>query len=181
MCNGTCCADCFAEFEPGAAEPDPGTGVCCSPPAGTICRHRKKGPGDDRCCYPDEQCVKGKCCCDRCLGSVVCGGKCCPIASCCDGTCCRKGHVCVRIRGAAPECVPANRSCQSDDDCHPGETCVGHRTGRGTCCAGDRICEDDLGPICCPAGHYCDRIEPGPICCPVNKICNTYRRHRIRV
>ena len=75
--------------------PDEDHPVCCKSSGGTICEHNKPGPADDRCCYDDQLCVKGKCCCDGCEGAVKCGGKCCAKEACCNGKCCEKGYVCA--------------------------------------------------------------------------------------
>jgi hypothetical protein len=177
--GGTCCADCFAEVLLINEKPVLVNPVCCESPAGTICEHKKSGPGDDRCCYPNQVCVKGKCCCDECEGAMVCGGKCCAIAACCNGKCCKKGEICAtKEEGGEETCVRANRDCVDVEECYPGETCHG-----GTCCSGLRVCGDGEGnDVCCKAGERCEfQGEPNAECCPVNTICKgTYRGHRVR-
>jgi len=178
-CGGACCADCFVEIllngQPDLAHP-----VCCTSSGGTVCEHNKPGPADDRCCYDDQLCVKGKCCCDGCDGAVKCGGKCCAKEACCNGKCCEKGHVCATKEEGDPNktCVPANRDCVEVEDCFPGETCLG-----GTCCSGLRECNDGAGmEFCCKASEYC--VFKGALaarCCPINTSCSTYRGHRVRV
>jgi hypothetical protein len=178
-CGDTCCADCFVELFINGV-PDLDDPKCCKANGGTICEHRKPGQADDRCCYPNEVCVKGTCCCDDCLGSVKCGGNCCAIAACCNGKCCKQGEVCATKHEDDPKesCVPANRTCDGDGECFPGETCHG-----GKCCSGNRMCVGGTGAkFCCKAGEYCEL--PGTFsanCCPVNTICkSTYRGHRVR-
>ena len=176
-CGDECCADCFVEVSL-LGGPDLEHPVCCESSDGTICEHKKPGPADDRCCYPNQVCVKGKCCCDDCEGSTVCGGKCCAIDSCCNGKCCKKGYVCATKDGAAqPTCVPANRGCDGDDECFPGETCHDDK-----CCSGLRICGSVGNPVCCKAGERCEfQGFPNAACCPVNTICkSTYRGQRVR-
>src|SRR5215213_4421509 len=140
MCGDTCCADCFVEvFINGV--PDEAHPVCCELSGGTICEHNKPGPGDDRCCYDDEVCLKGKCCWDGFAGVINCGGKCCAVAACCNGKCCKKGEVCAtKEDGAEATCVPANRGCDDPGDCFPDETCQGDK-----CCSGLRECNNDAG------------------------------------
>ena len=178
-CGGTCCADCFvALFINGV--PDEDHPVCCKSSGGTICEHNDPGPADDRCCYPNEICVKGKCCCDGCLGAVKCGGVCCASAACCNGACCEQGQVCATKNEGDPEksCVPANRDCDGDGECFPGETCHGDK-----CCSAPRMCVDGVGKdFCCKAGEYCELPRTfSAKCCPINTVCkNTYRGHRVR-
>jgi hypothetical protein len=179
QCGDTCCEDCFVPVMSNGV-PDEDNPICCKSSGGTICEHKKSGPGDDRCCYDDEVCLKGKCCCDGCEGAVKCGGKCCAIAACCNGKCCEKGYVCATKEEGDPKqtCVRANRDCDDDQACFPGETCLG-----GTCCSGPRECEDANGdPFCCGASRYCQSPGgPDVTCCPINTSCNsTYRGHRVR-
>ena len=178
MCGDTCCADCFVElFIDGS--PNEANTVCCMQSGGTICEHNKPGPGDDRCCYPNEICFKGKCCCDGCLGAKKCGGKCCAKEACCNGKCCEKWYVCARKNeGDEKTCVRADRACEVDGDCFASETCHG-----GTCCSGLRMCVDGVGTeFCCTADTYCElSSHPSANCCPINTVChNTYRGHRVR-
>lgn len=189
-CGDSCCGDCFVEIllngQPNANNP-----VCCTASGGTICSpkvkaKRKKGkkkkkdnPADDLCCYPDQTCINGGCCCDGCEGAVICGGVCCPSEACCNGACCPAGQVCANT-GSGLACVPATRSCGGGQPpCLSGEVCHG-----GVCCSGIRVCGDGMGnDVCCAADAYCE--FPGlPIaeCCPVNTICKgTYRGRRVRV
>src|SRR5918997_3103902 len=133
-CGDTCCADCFVQVLL-TGDPDEDHPICCESSGGTICEHNKPGPADDRCCYPNQVCVNGKCCCDDCEGAVKCGGKCCAKEACCNGKCCEKGYVCAtKNEGDSKEtCVRANRDCQGDEECFPGESCLG-----GICCSGFR-------------------------------------------
>jgi hypothetical protein len=178
MCGDECCKDCFIEWNPLTQQEVPGTEFCFTPADGTICDYRKPGPGDDRACWPDEKCVKGKCCCDGCFGSVVCGGKCCPQDACCNGKCCKKGKVCAQKTLQDPlTCVSVNRSCTGAANCYVDEQCID-----GVCCGGNRICSHpNLGNFCCGAGKYCDFVGPNGTCCPINRLCNSYRAHRVRV
>jgi hypothetical protein len=175
-CDDTCCADCFVEILLNG-NPDLDHPVCCNATDGTICGPNKKKQSDDRCCYPDQECVKGECCCNGCEGAVVCGGRCCASAACCDGECCAAGKVCATTTDGL-SCVSANRGCSDDQDCFAGEVCHG-----GICCSGNRVCGDGMGnDVCCDIGEYCE--FPGlPIaeCCPINTVCKgTYRGHRVR-
>ena len=176
LCDGACCADCFVEVQlDGTLDLD--NPVCCAAngqaSGGTICSSNKKKTSDDRCCWPFEACVNGKCCCDDCAGSVVCGGKCCAKAACCNGVCCKKGKVCATTDDG-DTCVPANRACGgANPPCFASETCIG-----GHCCPAARTC----GNICCAADEYCEIPgHPSGGCCPINSTCNgSYRGHRIR-
>jgi hypothetical protein len=173
-CGTTCCKECFVEMLPGVATPV--SHVCCGGGEGTICS-RKPGRKDDRCCYPNEVCIKGKCCTHGFYGAKVCGGKCCARTACCGKTCCKKGQVCVR-KGGKRVCAPANRACTTKSQCFANEICHG-----GKCCSGNRICHTDLGatPICCKANEYCE--FPGGTaarCSPVGTTVSTSRGHRIR-
>jgi len=180
MCGDTCCADCFAEVLLSGGQPDLEHPVCCESSGGTICEHNKPGPGDDRCCYPNELCVKGKCCCNDCSGAITCSGKCCAKEACCNEKCCEKGYVCLRKHQGDPKtCVRANRECDSDEECFHSETCHG-----GKCCSGLRVCGDGAGtPVCCTAGEWCEfQGQQNAACCAINTICkSTYRGHRVRV
>ncbi len=183
-CGDTCCADCFTEVLLINEQPHLGPPICCKSTDGTICEHKKPGKADDRCCYPNEICVKGKCCCHAmgagCLGAIKCGGKCCAKEACCNGKCCEKGYVCARKNEGDPRtCVRANRECNITDECFHSETCHGD-----ICCSGLRVCGDGNGnPVCCKAGEYCEFQQDPQIaeCCPINTICKgTYRGHRVR-
>ncbi len=184
MCGDTCCADCFVElFSDG--NPNEANTVCCMQSGGTICEHNKPGPGDDRCCYSNEVCVNGKCCCHAmgagCLGAIKCGGKCCAAAACCNnGKCCKKGFVCATKNvGDEKTCVRADRDCAGDEECFASETCHG-----GKCCSGPRMCVNGVGTeFCCTADTYCELSgHPSANCCPINTVCeNTYRGHRVRI
>ena len=171
-CAGRCCADCFG------VAPD---FACC--PATKVCPGESGDLGDDVCCYPDEHCLDGTCCCDGCQGTEICAGICCRTA-CCGGTCCPDGQVCGRTQpGAQPHCIDLGRSCSADRACLNREQCLD-----GDCCPVERICDHAAngadGPVCCPAGHYCDRSNPsgtlGEVCCPVGTRCATFRPIRVR-
>src|SRR5215204_2583176 len=106
-CGAGCCADCFIEAV--GANTVPGTEACCA--ASSVCSSGTGDPADDLCCWPNEDCIGGKCCCDGCEGTVVCGGKCCPSGSCCNGKCCGAGQVCARPKANKPrKCVSGYRS-----------------------------------------------------------------------
>lgn len=193
LCGDSCCKNCFVEIlltgQPNLDQP-----VCCPANSGTICssvgkrqnnkRNKRRGkkrrsdPADDVCCYPNQTCVKGVCCCDGCEGAVICGGTCCPISACCNGACCKNGQVCASTPGGQA-CVPASRACGGGQPpCFANENCHG-----GVCCSGNRVCDDGMGNVvCCAAGEYCE--FPGTMiatCCPVNTICKgTYRGRRVR-
>jgi hypothetical protein len=201
LCGGHCCADCFVEILL-TGQPDLKNPICCPGSGGTICspgvmsenRRKKKkkkkrrktktkrrqtdDPSDDLCCYPNETCVNGVCCCDGCQGAVVCGGTCCPIAACCNGACCPAGQVCANTPGGLA-CVPASRPCGGGHPaCFGGEICHG-----SVCCSGLRVCGNGMGnDFCCGAGEYCE--FPGTLiarCCPFNASCgSTYRGRRVR-
>jgi hypothetical protein len=174
-CGDDCCANCFVESDSVLGPPNCGTESCC--PNSSICNSGTGDPGDDLCCWPDEVCLDGDCCCDGCEGTLVCGGKCCPSVSCCHGKCCSTGQVCARQQPNKPmTCVSADRSCTSSEDCFEGEECRG-----GACCSGDRVCfaaGPNTAPVCCALGHYCDLdLET---CCAIGKICHTGKKVRIR-
>ena len=170
LCYGECCADCFVEVLENGTQ----SAFCCLADGGTICGPNKKKKSDDRCCYPTEGCVNGKCCCNDCQGSKICGGKCCAIAACCNGKCCQSGKVCATTPGGGEACVSANRACDGIQDCFPGEVCHG-----GVCCSGGRICTDGQGgAVCCAAGARCE--QPNNVCCPINTSCQSYKGHRVR-
>jgi hypothetical protein len=176
-CGDTCCADCFVEILLNG-NPDLDHPVCCEADGGTICGPNKKKQSDDHCCYPDQECVKGVCCCDGCEGAVVCGNRCCAEAACCDGECCAAGKVCATTTDG-PSCVSAHRQCgPGEPSCLSGEVCHG-----GVCCSGNRVCGDGMGnDVCCDPDEYCE-FPNSPIaeCCPINTICKgTYRGHRVR-
>lgn len=175
LCDGECCADCFVELDIGG-NPDPTKLVCCVAGVGTICGPTKQKHSDDRCCYPEEECIDGRCCCDGCRGSVVCGGKCCAIEACCNDTCCPQGKVCATTPDG-DTCVSAQRACDVPGDCFTGEACHG-----GVCCAGDRICGDGLltPEVCCAADEYCEM--PNNECCPISESCGagSFKGHRVR-
>ncbi len=175
-CGDACCADCFAEADTPAGPPHDGTEACCA--KSSICTSGTSDPADDLCCWPDEVCLDGHCCCDGCLGQKVCGGKCCPTAACCNGKCCGGGQVCARPKPNKPRtCVSANRTCATDGDCFADEQCWG-----GVCCAGDRLCHKlgpSTAPVCCAVGMYCDpEISQ---CCAIGKNCSTSKKVRIHV
>lgn len=189
LCGESCCEDCFAPILLPTKEPDLDEKVCCVEGVGTVCspdarakKKHKKGrkkskddPANDSCCYPDETCVKGVCCCDGCMGTMVCGGECCPIASCCDGKCCKEGLVCATTP-KGPACVAANRGCSGDQECFAGEVCHA-----GICCSSNRVCRDGGGhDVCCATNARCEQ-PPNGICCPNGSICSSYRGHRVRV
>lgn len=189
LCGATCCDECFAEILL-TGQPDLDHPVCCPTSGGSVCspnvkprkkrkkrrKNRKKdNPADDLCCYPNQVCLNGDCCCDGCEGAVICGGRCCPSAACCNGACCEDGEVCANTP-AGPACVPGNRLC---GECFAGEVCHG-----GLCCAGNRLCDNGIGSeFCCAADEYCQ--FPGTLiaaCCPFNTSCgSTYRGRRVRV
>ena len=207
LCGGVCCADCFVEILL-TGQPDLQHPICCPASGGTVCspavnaekRRKKKkkkkkkrkpaqsqpivddpivdDPSDDVCCYSNETCVNGVCCCDGCQGAMVCGGTCCPIAACCNGACCTAGQVCANTPGGLA-CVSASRPCGvGQPPCFAGEMCHG-----GVCCASPRVCGNGMGnDFCCAAGQYCE--FPGTLiakCCPVNTSCSsTYRGRRVR-
>jgi hypothetical protein len=188
LCGGSCCEDCFAAILLQTGQPDLDHPICCAASGGTVCnpdpstkKKNKKGrkkkttddPSNDRCCYPNEKCVNGVCCCDGCFGSMVCGGTCCPIMSCCNGQCCGSGQVCANTP-AGLACVSAYRSCSGDQECFAGEVCHG-----GLCCSGGRVCSAlEGGDACCDPGARCE--QPNNICCPINTTCQSYRGHRVR-
>jgi hypothetical protein len=188
LCGESCCEDCFAEIHLPVTEPDLEHAVCCVEGVGTVChtdarakkkhKHgrtkRKANSANDLCCYPDEVCVKGECCCDGCLGTMVCGGECCPIASCCNGKCCQDGLVCATTP-QGPACVAADRGCGGDQDCFAGEVCHA-----GVCCSSNRVCKGGGHDVCCATNERCEQ-PPNGICCPNGSICSTYRGHRVRV
>jgi hypothetical protein len=176
-CGDDCCTECFGES--GGPDPPhiPGTEFCCE--AGSVCNRGTSDPTDDHCCWPDEACIDGECCCDGCEGTVVCGGKCCPSVSCCNGKCCGTGEVCARTQADKPRtCVSAVRSCVSDGDCFEDETCHGD-----ICCSGDRVCVDKNQPsveVCCSLGTYCEPFYNG--CCANGIQCSTTgKKVRVRV
>jgi hypothetical protein len=177
-CGDECCADCFVVVSL-LGGPDLEHPVCCESSGGTICEHKKPSPGDDRCCYDDEVCLKGKCCWVGFAGVTNCGGKCCAASACCNNEkCCEKGYVCATKENDAEEtCVPANRGCAGDEECFAGEHCLG-----GKCCSGLRECNDGAGKeFCCSASKYCAfKGQPNAECCPINTSCSTYRGHRVR-
>jgi hypothetical protein len=175
--NGDCCAECFKEAT--APKPKgisiPDTEACCA--ATSVCKTDPGDPQYDLCCWPNETCINGDCCCVGCEGTVICGGKCCPSVSCCNGACCGAGQVCARTQPNGPlTCVSADRSCNTDDQCFQDEECRG-----GTCCSGDRLCFEygqNTDPVCCALGKYCD---PGSkTCCANGDNCNTGKKVRIR-
>jgi hypothetical protein len=177
LCGDACCADCFAEATAPKpkGKPIPNTEACCA--ASSVCNNGTGDPADDLCCWPDEVCIDGHCCCDGCQGSVVCGGTCCPSVSCCQGNCCGPDQVCARTQPNKPKtCVSAFRSCTTSADCYEEEVCHG-----GACCSGDRICSQDSPPVsvCCPVGEHCDPDDGS--CCDNNVTCGTTgKKVRIR-
>jgi hypothetical protein len=195
LCGTSCCDDCFVEILLATGQPDVDHPLCCLASGGSICspgvkprkkkknskkkkskrqrQKRRNDPADDVCCYPNETCVNGACCCDGCQGSLVCGGTCCPIAGCCNGRCCENGTVCATTP-AGKACVSASRGCSGDGDCFSGEVCHG-----GVCCSGGRVCTDgEGGDVCCAAGARCE--QPNNTCCPINTVCQTYKARRVR-
>lgn len=174
-CGAQCCEDCFVERLSNGTI-NPGSQVCCRGGKGTICS-RKPGRTDDRCCYPDEVCLDGRCCSGGLYGTTNCGGACCAKAACCGQTCCKNGHVCAR-KGGRRRCVRANRPCTVKSQCHANEICHG-----GKCCSGGRVCQTNLGntPICCQANEYCEfGGSPAARCTHIGKTASTSRGHRIR-
>ncbi|MFN8590523.1 MAG: hypothetical protein U0031_03600 [Thermomicrobiales bacterium] len=173
LCDGSCCADCFVQID-GTGRPAPGSDFCC--PAEKICGPNPNKLSDDRCCYPNEACVAGECCCDGCLGSVICGGECCAEAACCNGACCPTGKICAATPNG-DACVSANRACDHDQDCYEDESCHG-----GVCCSGARMCSNNIGSeFCCAVGTICEL--PGTlsaVCCPIGTTCNSFKGHRVR-
>jgi hypothetical protein len=174
MCGDDCCAECFGEA-PGEKGPIiDDTEFCC--PESLLCRRGTSDPADDLCCWPEDACIDGECCCHGCEGTVVCDDKCCPSVSCCNGKCCGGGQVCARPKKNKPrKCVSANRSCSTDGNCFEGEECRG-----GVCCSGDRLCFNmSADPVCCPLGEHCD--PDFQTCCPNHITCGTTaKKVRIR-
>jgi hypothetical protein len=174
-CGASCCANCFIELLSNGV-PKPNSEVCCRSGAGKVCS-TKPGRADDRCCYPDEVCLKSGCCSTTLYGETNCKGKCCAKSACCNGGCCGKGYVCARKQGKR-QCVRANRLCTSKAQCFANEICHG-----GKCCSGNRICLSNVGadPFCCKADEYCELVgTPFAHCTPVGQTTSTYRGHRIR-
>ena len=172
LCDGACCPDCFVPTDFNGV-PMPNQPVCCVGGAGTVCGPNPKKTSDDRCCYPEEECIDGACCCDGCKGSVVCGGECCAADACCNGSCCPQGMVC-----AGGQCVSPSRACDGGNPpCLAGEICHA-----GVCCTANRDCGDgQLTPeACCAADEYCEM--PGNECCPINTSCGagSFKGHRVR-
>jgi hypothetical protein len=171
LCDGECCADCFVPTDSNGV-PMLNQPVCCTGDAGTVCGPNPKKKSDDHCCYPEEECINGKCCCDGCRGSVVCGGKCCAEVACCEGSCCPPGQVCATTDGGE-SCVSGNRDCGgANPPCFDNEDCIG-----GTCCSGDRICDGE----CCDIDQWCQ--PPGNVCCPNGTSCpeaGSFKGHRVR-
>lgn len=177
-CGDSCCDNCFIELLPNGV-PIPNSHVCCRGAAGTVCG-KQPGRHDDRCCYPDELCLKGRCCSNSLYGTTNCKGTCCAKAACCNGTtCCRKDFVCARQAGTGKEiCVRANRGCTVKGHCYANEICHG-----GVCCAGGRICQTNFGadPLCCKANEYCEfGNTPNARCSRIHTSQSTSRGHRIR-
>jgi hypothetical protein len=176
-CGAVCCADCFIEVS-SIGVIQAGSEVCCGGAAGTICS-KKNGPNDDRCCYPDQRCLKGRCCDLGKFGTVNCSGRCCAKAACCNGKCCRNGFVCARRHGENKQhCARANRVCSGNGQCHANEICHG-----GTCCSGNRICltVGNGAPVCCRADEYCEfQGTLAARCAPLHESTSTTRGHRIR-
>ena len=172
---GVCCKDRFALANGPGLEPLPGTEFCCA--ASGVCS-QDSDPAHDDCCQEGETCINGKCCCDGCHGTVICGGVCCGSASCCNGVCCGSNQVCAAKSPGVHTCVPATRNCASDAQCFPDETCWG-----GVCCTAERMCSEYNGPgpateVCCSVSHYCDASN---MCCPNGGDCSTGKKVRIRL
>lgn len=173
---GVCCKDRFALANGPGLEALPGTEFCCD--AAGVCS-QDGDPAHDDCCQENETCIAGKCCCDGCRGTVICGGVCCGSASCCNGVCCGSDQVCAETAPGVRSCVADQRDCLSNAQCYPGETCWG-----GTCCTSGRMCllnvgnEDDV-PVCCTANTVCD--QGLGTCCVNGGICTTGKKVRIRV
>ncbi len=171
---GVCCKNRFALANGMGLEPLPGTDFCCS--AAGVCS-QDADPAHDDCCQENETCLNGRCCCDGCRGTVICGGVCCGSASCCNGACCPSGQICAETAPGVRSCVSAaEREC---DECYPGETCWD-----GICCTNGRMCLVTVGdesdvPICCAANEYCDQALG--TCCSNGNICTTGKKVRIRV
>jgi hypothetical protein len=103
--TNTCCGDCFTAVDEGDPVPDPEEAICCQEAGGTVCS-KKSGPGDDRCCYGDEKCLKGFCCNKNGKwGETICGSRCCRKAACCNGQCLRHeaGRLEAVVRRRQPE------------------------------------------------------------------------------
>lgn len=173
MWAGTCCKNRFALADAMGLEPLPGTEFCCA--GKDVCR-QDSDPAHDDCCQENETCLNGKCCCDGCRGTVICGGVCCGSDSCCNGKCCPNGQICAEIDGVHTCVSAAARECGS---CYSGETCWDE-----ICCTPDRMCtvtegNDDNAPKCCAVNEYCDQVLG--TCCSNGNICTTGKKVRIRV
>lgn len=178
--SNSCCPDCFDTISNPGEKPKRAQAICCQATGNIFCS-REPGNGDDRCCFPNEECLKGRCCQDGAYGETNCAGTCCRQAACCNGTkCCKKGDVCaLKNDGDLNEsCVSAHRGCTSSNQCFSSETCHG-----GRCCSGVRLCQDAEGDdLCCNAGEYCESPNTSDArCTPVHTaVAGTYRPHRVR-
>lgn len=173
---GECCKNRFALANAQGLAPIPGTEFCCA--AKRVCS-LDGDPEHDDCCQENETCIDGKCCCDGCRGTVICGGVCCGAASCCDGVCCPGGQICAETAPGVRTCQSATRECADDTQCYPGETCFGE-----ICCTAGRMCMVPEGngpdvPTCCGSNTYC--YEDLDTCCSNGNICTTGKKVRIRV
>lgn len=173
MWAGVCCKNRFALANGPGLPALPGTEFCCS--AAGVCS-KDGNPAHDDCCQENETCLNGKCCCDGCRGTVICGGVCCGSASCCNGVCCGSGQICAETATGVRTCVSSTRACITSNNCYQGETCFGD-----ICCTAGRMCVLPLGggPACCPANSYC--YEDLDTCCSNGNICTTGKKVRVRV
>lgn len=172
---GVCCKNRFALADGQGLSPIPGTEFCCK--GARVCK-ADSNPAHDDCCQESETCLNGKCCCDGCRGTVICGGVCCGSDSCCNGQCCPSGQICAPTDDG-PACVIGQQDCMDNNVCYSGETCWG-----GKCCTPERMCTVTLGDdpnfkTCCSVGEYCDQVLG--TCCSNGNICTTGKKVRVRV